>query len=314
MDKKRAFVFPGQGSQSVGMGFALATRFEDFGEIYGDRMDEADEALGFKLSDLMKTGPAEKLKETAYTQPALLTLSTAMAQWLRKNEIQADLLLGHSLGEYSALVHAGSLRFADAVKLVYKRGTLMSQSLAPGLGGMGALIGAGLEDAKALCAEAADSSEVLEPSVLNCAGQVVISGHQSAIKKAGQLCEKHGIRKLMPLEVSGPFHCSLLKEAGESLRFELEKVQLQKPDCPIVFNVTAETEFDTAQILENLVQQVYKCVLWSDSVHYAESELDAGEFIEVGSGKVLTGLIKKILPDAKCTPLESVQKLELLAA
>lgn len=295
------------------MGFALADRFPDFHEIYERKLKEAGSALGFELSKLMKEGPAEELKKTEFTQPALLTLSSAMGEWLDSEGIKGQLALGHSLGEYSALVYAGSLEFKTAVKLVHTRGQLMNEAVPEGIGGMAALVGAGMDDAKKLCKETSSDKALIEPSVHNSAGQIVISGHKEALDQAAEKASNFGVRKVVPLEVSGPFHCSLLKEAGEKLRRELQKANIKAPRIPVIFNATAAIAIEPDQIIENLVEQVSSTVLWADSIRQAGDE-QVTEFVEIGSGKVLTGLIKKILPDAKCTPLDSIQKLELLAA
>lgn len=313
MHKKTAFVFPGQGSQSAGMGFSLASRFEDFNQIYSKRLSEADQILGFKISKLMSKGPETELKKTEITQPALLTLSCAMADWLQQNQIEADMALGHSLGEYSALVYAGSLEFSDAVRLVHLRGKFMSEAVPNGVGGMAALLGASRAEAEEICKTFSNEQEVLEVSVVNSCGQVVVSGHSSAIQKVAEKSETLGLRKVVTLEVSGPFHCSLLKSAGDKLAAELSRIQMKDPKIPVISNVTAKPQGSINEIKMNLVAQVSKTVLWEESIREAHEE-KVEDFVEIGSGKVLTGLIKKILPDARCTPLDSIQKLELLKA
>lgn len=313
MEKQIAFIFPGQGSQSVGMGFPLASRFSDFESLYKEYLERADEALGFSLSRIVEEGPEASLKNTEITQPALLTLSCAMAEWLKKNNVVASTALGHSLGEYSALVYAGTLNFDDAVKLVHSRGKLMNEAVPSSLGGMAALIGANREDAQKICEASREGDQVLEVSVVNCAGQVVISGHREALRTAEQKASDFGVRKVSMLEVSGPFHCSLLSGAGEKLRNELNKIEMKKPNIKVISNVTTLPQIEVSEIIENLVKQVSHTVLWSDSVHQLGDD-GTDEFIEVGSGKVLTGLMRKILPDAKCTPLDTIQKLELLVA
>lgn len=312
--KKLGFVFPGQGSQSVGMGFELAERFGDFQKIYGQCLQEADDTLGFNLSKLMRNGPADELKLTPITQPALLCLSTALGGWLKANDIKADICMGHSLGEYSALVHAESLSYSDALRIVHARGEFMNEAVPAGLGGMAALVGASIDDARAICQAVATKDLVLEPSVINSPGQIVISGHSKAIDLAEEKIQNLGIRKIVKLEVSGPFHCSLLKSAGEKLGELLAGVSVKAPSVPVVFNTTGKPETDPKHIVQNLIHQVSRTVLWADCIHYASDETGINDFIELGSGKVLTGLIRKILPDARCTPLEGLQKLELIAA
>lgn len=316
MKKNLAFVFPGQGSQSVGMGSALATRFDDFSEIYQETLASADKTLGFELSKIIQDGPAEKLKETEITQPALLAVSTAMSRWLQENDIIASTSLGHSLGEYSALVYSGSMDFEDALRVVHLRGKYMSEAVPSGTGGMAALVGASADDASKLCKAVTEKepSLILEASAYNCSGQVVISGHMKAIDYAVEMAKDIGIRKAAKLEVSGPFHCSLLAPAGEKLGKALEEVEIRRPKHRVIANVSALPEFEPTEIRKNLIAQVSKPVLWSDSIRYVGESEDGVEFAEVGSGKVLSGLIKKILPEAKCTALDSLQRIDVLAA
>lgn len=299
------------------MGFDFGSRFEDFQKIYTELLEASDEALGFKISDYMKNGPEQDLKRTEVTQPALLICSTAMARWLDAQNVKAEMALGHSLGEYSALVSSDSIRFEDALKLVHLRGQFMDQALPKGEGGMLALMGASRKDAEAICEEVlkslGDEKFILSPSVFNTSGQVVVSGHIKAIEEAQKIAENHGVRRAIQLGVSGPFHCALLEPAGEKLRAVLDDVEIRRPSVRVVSNVTASTCFDPAEIKENLVKQVSKPVLWADSVRYAVDE-GITDFIEVGSGRVLTGLIRKILPDVKCLALDSLERIELLVA
>lgn len=316
MERKIAFVFPGQGSQSVGMGQEFAARFDDFAEIYSQYLKKSDEILGFEISELMKNGPESQLKQTEITQPALLICSCAMADWLAKHGVKAQMALGHSLGEYSALVAADSLHFDEALPLVHLRGRLMAEAIPHGEGGMLALMGASRDEAQEICDDvlkAGESHWVLAPSVFNTSGQVVVSGHQAAILEAQKAALNHGIRRAIELEVSGPFHCELLRPAGEKLEKALEAIEIRRPSIRVTSNVTALCEFNPSEIRANLVKQVFCPVLWSDCVHYAGEE-GITDFIEVGSGRVLTGLIKKILPDAKCLALDGLERLELLAA
>lgn len=313
MMRKIAFIFPGQGSQSVGMGFSMAKRFEDFRKIYETYLQRADQVLNMPISKWMEKGPAEKLKLTEITQPALLICSSAMSEWLAQNGIRASYGLGHSLGEYSALVAAGSLQFEEALKLVHLRGRLMSEAVPAGEGGMAALVGATDEEAQRLCAEISKNGKVLEPSVFNCSGQVVVSGHATALEEAEKRASEFGVRRFARLEVSGPFHCSLLKPAGERLSPALQAAEVLAPQIRIIANVTAKPVQTPEEIRQSLIEQVYRPVLWAESVRFVGDE-GVEEFVEVGAGKVLTGLIRKILPDAKCTPLDGLQKLELLAA
>jgi len=295
MSKKLAFIFPGQGSQSVGMGFDFAQEFPEFKDVFQKYLHIADQKLGFKLSQIIETGPAEELKKTEITQPALLTVSSAMAEFQTQKGVQAQMALGHSLGEYSALVYAGAIDFADAVHIVHLRGKFMSEAVPHGVGGMAALVGGSAEDAKKLCEISVEASEVLQASVFNCPGQIVISGNTSAIDRAEKnLAQVPGIRKLARLEVSGPFHCKLLEGAGAKLRGELQKTKISTPRIPVIFNVNAKPETDPVKMVELLVNQVSKPVLWENSVREAISQ-GVEDFQEVGNGKVLSGLLRKIL-------------------
>ncbi len=308
MSEHYAFVFPGQGSQSVGMGFSIAAKYPDFEVILNEILREADAALGFSLSSIIQNGPAEKLKETEVTQPALLTVSTAIDRWLKKRGFKATVALGHSLGEYSALVHAGAVSFHEAVKLVQLRGQLMASAVPSGQGSMAALIGATRESASALCAAAKKlTGEVLEPSAFNCPGQVVISGTVKAVDTAIPMVKEFGIRAATKLEVSGPFHCSLLKGAGEKLGEALAKIEITSPSTPVVANTTAEVEDQPAKIRQNLIDQVSRAVRWQESIEKAAQKFGVKKFIEVGSGKVLSGLIRKIIPDSECVAIETIE-------
>jgi [acyl-carrier-protein] S-malonyltransferase len=301
---KRAFIFPGQGSQFVGMGYNLIAKFPDFETILNETLREAEAHLGFSLSKILSEGPAERLKETEVTQPALVTVSTAVGRWLKRKGIHADVVLGHSVGEYSALIHAEALSFSDAVKLVQTRGRLMQNAMPNGEAGMAALIGATVDNAQALCvAVNKETNLVLEISLINAPGQVVVSGHKSALELASQKAREYGIRKVVMLEVSGPFHCSLLSRAGQELGQALQKAALTAPACPVIANVTALPEKTPPEIIENLTTQVSKAVLWEASIRYIAAE-GISDFIEVGAGNVLTGIVKKILPEARVTPFE----------
>lgn len=297
----------------MGMGYALAHRFNDFELIFEETLREADATLDFPLSSIIKNGPADKLKETEITQPALLTVSTAMGRWLKSKGIRASMALGHSLGEFSALVHAEALSFTEAVKLVELRGRLMQNAVPIGEGGMAALIGATPEIAERLCQDISKQlNAVLSPSVINNPGQVVVSGESRAIAEAVKRGREFGVRMVTALEVSGPFHCSLLKTAGEELGEALKKIQLSSPQIPVFSNVTAETQSTPSEISQNLVRQVYETVKWEGCVRSALAA-GANRFIEVGSGKVLSGIIKKIC-DIPCVSVESIEDFSAIAA
>ncbi len=315
METKLGFVFPGQGSQSVGMGFGLATRFSDFESIFLETLREADASIGFPLSQILREGPAEKLKETDITQPALLTVSTAMSRWLKSKGITPHVALGHSLGEFSALVFSEALSFSQAVKLVHLRGRLMQEAVPSGVGGMAALLGATPEIAQNLCEKVKESlpGKVLEPSAYNCPGQVVLSGHIVAIDCAVARAKELGARAATKLEVSGPFHCSLLKNAGAELGKALSEIDITAPQTQVIANTTADIEHAASDIRKNLEDQVSQAVRWEESVKRALS-LGVTRFVEVGSGKVLTGLLKKICPETPCESLDTIEDLKLLGA
>ena len=312
MTKKYGFLFPGQGSQSVGMGFSLASRFPEFEVIFSETLREADATLNFPISNIIKEGPAEKLKETDITQPALLIVSTAVGRWLKSKGVSAAAALGHSLGEYSALVHAEAISFKDALKLVHLRGKLMQTAVPSGQGGMAALIGATPEAAQKLCEALGKSAgKVLEPSAYNSPGQVVVSGHIEAIDEAVKRAKEFSVRMATKLEVSGPFHCSLLKRAGEELGIALNNTSISAPSIPVISNTTALPEKTADEIRDNLTRQVFQAVRWEESLRYI-SKQGINSFLEVGSGKVLTGLLKKNLPEAECTPIETIENLNAL--
>lgn len=289
------------------MGYSLIQKFSDFESLFLETIREAESQLGFSLSEILQHGPVEKLKETEITQPALLTVSTAIGRWLKNKGVHAEMALGHSVGEYSALVHAEALSFSEAVGLVRLRGRLMQNAVPKGEAGMAALIGASLQAAEALCESVrSESKRVLEVSLLNAPGQIVVSGERSALELAGVKTREFGIRKIVPLEVSGPFHCSLLTKAGDELGVALKRAKIQCPKIPVVSNLTAKPEETSEEIVQNLIGQVSKAVRWEDSIRYVES-LGHSHFLEVGAGSVLTGIVKKILPNASVTAFEDFQ-------
>jgi len=292
------------------MGYTLAARFPDFEIILKETLREADASIGFSLSSLLHEGPAERLKETEITQPALLAVSTAMGRWLKSKGKICTMATGHSLGEYSALVHSEALRFTDAVNLVHLRGKLMQTAIPLGEGGMVALLGASAEAVEKLCeAVQSEVGKVLEPSVFNSPGQIVASGHSAAVDRAVARAKEFGIRLATKLDVSGPFHCSLLKSAGMELRKALDLAEIQSPTFPVIFNVTAAKESIPNKIRENLERQVSEAVRWEDCIRYASAQ-GVKDFVEVGSGKVLTGIIKKISPELNCIALDTIESLE----
>jgi len=300
-----AFLFPGQGAQAVGMGKALADQFP----ICRATFDEADRALGEPLSAVIFDGPAETLTLTENTQPAILTASVATWRLLDERGHRPAFVAGHSLGEYSAHVAAGTLDFADAVRLVRNRGRYMQEAVPVGVGAMSAILG--LDEAAVLqaCAEGAEG-EVVSPANLNGGGQIVIAGASAAVARAGERAKALGARRVIPLKVSAPFHCALMRPAQERLAPELRAATTRDPRVPVIANVDAAPRTTAAGAIDALVAQVSSPVRWEDSVNRLVAE-GVTTFVEVGPGTVLSGLVKKIARDAA---VFSVQVPEDLAA
>jgi len=303
-----AFLFPGQGSQEVGMGRALALASKAAAAVWA----EADDALGFPLSRLCFEGPAEDLGLTANTQPAVLTASVAAAAALAERGVGPDLAAGHSLGEYSALVVAGALRFADAVRLVRRRGEFMQEAVPVGTGAMAALMGVDLPAAEQLCAEAAQG-EVVGVANINSPGQIVIAGHRSAVERAVAGAAARGARKSVMLPVSAPFHCALMKPAADRLAGELDRVTVSAPRIRIVRNVDGGVTTSADEVKPFLVQQVASPVRWTDCVERLAREGATG-FLEVGPGRVLTGLLRRTLDGVRGHAVEDLASLEKAVA
>lgn len=291
---KIAFIFPGQGSQKVGMGAELVANDEACKAFY----DRADQALNFKLSKYMLEGPQEELTLTYHAQPALLTTGVMIASKLIEAGITPDYTAGHSLGEYGSFVIAESLSFEDAVKIVHKRGLYMNEAVPAGLGAMAAILGMEEEPLKGVCAEITEDGDLVQLANLNCPGQIVISGTKEGVEKASQLAKERGAKRAIPLDVSGPFHCELMKPAAVQLEKEIEQVAISQPKIPIINNVHAEILEDVESIKKEMVEQVYSPVQWERDVRKM-LELGVTTFIECGPGKVLSGLVRKIDRSAK---------------
>jgi [acyl-carrier-protein] S-malonyltransferase len=285
-----AFLFPGQGSQFAGMGKSLADNFPEAARVF----EEADQALGFAISKLCFEGPDDRLRLTENTQPALLTVSVAAHAVLKEKGIVADYVAGHSLGEYSALVAAGSLAFVDAVRLVRKRGQYMQAAVPAGVGAMAALLKMPLEKLEGILKEAAQG-EVVTAANLNSPDQIVIAGNTSAVNRAVELAKAAGAKRAIILPVSAPFHCALMKPAQDQLKIDLDATEFRDLEIPLVNNWQAREILTGAEAREGLYQQVPNPVLWSDTIRWLASK-GVTRFIEVGAGGVLTGLLRSIDP------------------
>ncbi|CAG7603463.1 Malonyl CoA-acyl carrier protein transacylase [Paenibacillus solanacearum] len=303
---KTAFVFPGQGAQAVGMGKDIYDADQRAKEIF----ESADAALGFELSRIIFDGPDDELKRTFNTQPALLTASVAYLELFRTRfGITPDYVAGHSLGEYSALVAAGVLRFEDAVRTVRARGEFMEQAVPGGQGAMAAVLGAEREALQALCAAVSAEGAVVELANLNCPGQIVVSGSKEGVQAIVERGKEAGAKRVIPLEVSGPFHSSLMKPASDKLDGVLAELGMEPAAVPVVANVTARPVQEPGEIRRLLVEQVSSSVLWEDSVAWL-IEQGVDTFVEFGSGTVLAGLIKKIDRSVKVYSVNSLEALD----
>lgn len=284
-----AFIFPGQGSQTVGMGRDLWDNFTEAREVFA----EADDAVGFKISSLCFEGPQNMLNLTANTQPAILTVSIAALRVLQyRIGIEPDYFAGHSLGEYAALIAADALEFYDGVKTVQKRGQYMQEAVPEGEGGMAAVLGLTREAVEKACRTAANGA-VVTPANFNCPGQIVISGQVDALWRAMSLAEEMGARKIVSLPVSAPFHCELMVPAGERLQAYLQGVSISALTHPVVTNVEAAENREADRVKDLLIKQVSHPVMWEDSVRTLLAQ-GVDTFVEIGPGKVLSGLVKKI--------------------
>lgn len=300
---KIAFLFVGQGAQSVGMGKQICDNFKSSSLIF----DEASESLGFDVKKMIFEGDEETLKITENTQPTILTTSYACLMPLLEKGIKPDVVAGLSLGEYTAHVAAGTFSFKDAVALVKKRGKYMQEAVPIGVGTMAAIIG--LENSDVIeCCKTASAEGIVEPANFNCPGQIVVAGEIKAVEKAVELCKEKGAKRSMLLPVSAPFHCSLLKPAGEKLAAEMENIALGEMKIPVVTNVTAEYILDKSKVKDLLIRQVSSSVLWEECVRkMIENGVDT--FVEIGPGKTLSGFVKKVSRDVKTLNVEDMDSL-----
>jgi [acyl-carrier-protein] S-malonyltransferase len=303
---KVAVVFPGQGSQYVGMGKDFYDNFELSKNIF----QLSDESIGFKLTDIIFKGPEDELKLTFNTQPALLTVSIAIWE-LIKDKIKVDAFAGHSLGEYTAIVAAGGMSFEDAVLAVYNRGKFMQEAVPVGLGAMSAVMGAKIKDVVNVCNEINSEGLIVEPANFNSPSQIVVAGNREAVEKFNDKIKDFGAKKVVMLPVSAPFHCSLMKPAEVNMKKYLNNIKIVDLKIPIYCNVTALKETSGDIIKKNLVSQVSNTVMWTDSIiNMINDGIDV--FIEVGAGKVLNGLIKKINRKVRCLNISTVEDLSKL--
>lgn len=306
MSKKLAFLFPGQGSQTVGMGRDLYDNFPEARQTF----EEADAALGFSLSELCFNGPEDKLKQTEFTQPAILTVSVAAARVLASKGITPALAGGHSLGEYSAHVVAGTIAFADAVRAVNQRGQFMQQAVPAGEGTMAAILGLPAEKISELCAQAADEKNaVVAPANLNSPDQTVISGATAAVERAAELCKEAGAKRTVMLPVSAPFHCKMMEPAAEKLSHVLESIHLNEPTVPVASNVDARFVERSADVRDTLIRQVTGSVRWVECIELMKRS-EVTHWIEVGPGKVLCGLMRQIDRAQTCLNVEDSASLQ----
>lgn len=302
---KTAYIFPGQGSQSVGMGKDLFDNFAAARAVFA----EADDSLGFSLSEMCFAGTAEDLALTANTQPAILTVSVAAYRAMQAEGFpMPDYVAGHSLGEYSALVAAGAISFADAVRTVRKRGQYMQEAVPVGVGAMAAILGLPLETVEVACDEAAEG-EICAPANINSPAQIVIAGNAEAVDRAIELLKERGAKRAIKLNVSAPFHCDLMLPAQKRLEQDLAAVEFKDLRFPIIENVTADANTSGERARIALTEQVSSPVRWAQSIETLLAE-DIKTFVEVGAGKVLSGLVRQINRDVQCLNVENKNSLE----
>ncbi|MDY7215303.1 ACP S-malonyltransferase [Bacillus subtilis] len=303
---KIAFLFPGQGSQFIGMGKELYEQVPAAKRLF----DEADETLETKLSSLIFEGDAEELTLTYNAQPALLTTSIAVLEKFKESGITPDFTAGHSLGEYSALVAAGALSFKDAVYTVRKRGEFMNEAVPAGEGAMAAILGMDAEALKQVTDKVTEEGNLVQLANLNCPGQIVISGTAKGVELASELAKENGAKRAIPLEVSGPFHSELMKPAAEKLKEVLDACDIKDADIPVISNVSADVMTEKADIKEKLIEQLYSPVRFEESINQLVAE-GVTTFIEIGPGKVLSGLVKKVNRRLKTIAVSDPETIEL---
>lgn len=301
-----AMVFPGQGSQTVGMLAELAEQYPIVTETFA----QASDVLGYSLWDLVQNGPEEELNKTWKTQPALLAASVAVWRvWQEKQGKMPQMMAGHSLGEYSALVCAGVIDFAAAIKLVELRGQLMQEAVPAGTGAMYAIIGLD-NDAIAKACEEAAQGQVVSPVNFNSPGQVVIAGNKEAVERAGVLCKEAGAKRALPLAVSVPSHCALMKPAADKLAIALQEIEFKQPEIQVVNNIDVKAQTDANAIRDALVRQLYNPVRWTETVELI-AEKGITQLLEIGPGKVLTGLTKRISKEMNAAAVNDITSLDV---
>ncbi len=305
---KTAYIFPGQGSQYAGMGKEACESSPSARAAF----EEADRVLGFKLSDLCFRGPDEALRLTENTQPAILTVSVAVLRILQERGFAPDFVAGHSLGEYSALVCAGALALGDAVEIVRKRGRYMQEAVPAGKGAMAAVVGLPAEQVAEGCREASGLG-VVTPANFNAPDQTVIAGDAAAVQKALEILRAKGAKRVLPLPVSAPFHCALMMPAQERLSADLAALEIRNLSVPLICNVDAREVTRGASARESLLRQVCAPVRWVESVRRLV-ELGTSRFVEIGPGRVLTGLVKKIEPGVQTCSVDGIPGIEALAS
>jgi [acyl-carrier-protein] S-malonyltransferase len=302
--QKLAFIFPGQGSQAVGMGRDLAEKFP----VAKHTFEEADEALGYKISDLCFNGPEDKLRLTEVTQPAILTVSVAAFRVLQEKSVAPAMVAGHSLGEYSAHVAAGTLSFSDAVRTVRNRGRYMQEAVPVGVGAMAAILGMAADAVAEICREAGQG-EVCQPANVNSPEQIVISGNKEAVERASELAKERGAKRAVMLQVSAPFHCALMSPAEERLSADLERLAFHDPKVPVITNIDGSAKESAAGSRDALVRQVTGAVQWVKCMQTLIAGGASG-FVEVGPGKVLCGLMRQIDRSQTCVNVEDETSLD----